>query len=463
MKLLFSPLLLKLPALVGGLVIHWLWPDRRPMAVLLKASLGIGLGLGISSILYFVSLLIAPGRLNMLAAQALLLLILVIAIARRERGSGWLRFSQPSLSRLQWGSLAVLPIAFIFSLLAFANLSAARPQGSFDAWGIWNRTARFIYRDPENWQATFSPNLFWLMHADYPLLVPLNVAWSWDVLGFETNRTPSMQSFMFLFGTLAVLFSATALLRTIAQGSLAALVLAGIPSLFFTGYGQIADVPVAYFVLSAGVCIHAGLALDQPRLLALSGFMAGLAAWTKNEGLAFAPAGLLAIVIADRKNRTAVRAYLAGLVIPAAVVLYFKAFLAPASEFAVGGVTALAAKALDPTRYSIILLALWKQLGTFAGWPVTIFLQLAVYAWLMRRRTPRETVPAARALAALITLQLLGYCAIYLLSPYDLQWHLDTSIGRLVMQLVPALIFLVFSTAAAPEEVFTAQASAPQG
>ncbi len=55
-----------LPAMLsGGLLIHLMWPERDPAALLLKASLGAGLGLGLSSILYFLSLLIAPGKVNL--------------------------------------------------------------------------------------------------------------------------------------------------------------------------------------------------------------------------------------------------------------------------------------------------------------------------------------------------------------------------------------------------------------
>ena len=40
-----------LPILTGGLLIHWIWPDRDGKILIFKAILGIGIGLGIESLL----------------------------------------------------------------------------------------------------------------------------------------------------------------------------------------------------------------------------------------------------------------------------------------------------------------------------------------------------------------------------------------------------------------------------
>ena len=45
-----------------------------------------------------------------------------------------------------------------------------------------------------------------------------------------------------------------------------------------------------------------------------------------------------------------------------------------------------------------------------------------------------------------------GYYAVYVLTPKDLVWHLDTSVTRLWLQLWPSLLFLLFFAAASPPE-----------
>jgi hypothetical protein len=442
------------PVLCGSLLAHLLWPDKRGMALLLKLALGVGAGLGISSIVYFLSLLIAPGRINIPVVLGALLVFLSVITFVRERGRPWDRPALPTFSRLQWALLLVTISALIFSGLIFINLTIARPQGSFDAWGIWNRTARFIYRDPENWRATFSPDLFWLMHADYPLLIPLNVAWGWDAAGGETSRVPSMQSALFLFATIGLMFTSIGRLRSVGQASLASLVLVGAPIFFFTGYGQIADVPVAFYILAASVLIYFYFVFKQPGLLALAGFMAGLAAWTKNEGLLFVAVSPPVLILAGRGERfRPLLVYLAGLAIPLAVVVYFKIALAPANDLFGSGDANLLAKIMDPFRYITILKELQGNLLAFAGWPFSIFIQLAIYAWIVRLHPTIPSVRGVYAVAALIILQLLGYCAVYLLTPHDLVRHLTTSLSRLILQLYPSSIFLFFSLISEPEEI----------
>jgi hypothetical protein len=95
---LASFLLFLVPALIGGLLIHMLWPERKGLVLLLKLSLGVGAGLGISSMLYFLALLIAPGRLNVFAIQAGLLIGSLIVVVAGERGMGWPKPEFPALS-----------------------------------------------------------------------------------------------------------------------------------------------------------------------------------------------------------------------------------------------------------------------------------------------------------------------------------------------------------------------------
>jgi len=43
-----------------------------------------------------------------------------------------------------------------------------------------------------------------------------------------------------------------------------------------------------------------------------------------------------------------------------------------------------------------------------------------------------------------LALTLAGYFAIYLITPYDLYWHLRFSLNRLFLQLWPSAIFIFF-------------------
>ena len=78
-----------LPILTGGLVIHLIWPDRDPKILVFKAFLGIGIGLGIWSLLYFLYLLWFAGRHWFIIIQLIIFILLLVITVWEERKRGW--------------------------------------------------------------------------------------------------------------------------------------------------------------------------------------------------------------------------------------------------------------------------------------------------------------------------------------------------------------------------------------
>ena len=76
---------------------------------------------------------------------------------------------------------------------------------------------------------------------------------------------------------------------------------------------------------------------------------------------------------------------------------------------------------------------------------------------LARRRELRR---AAVALAVAVALAGAGYYVIYVISPYDLEWHLQSSLDRVFMQLWPTLVLALFVIMRSPEEMWAGAASA---
>jgi len=449
-----SSFLIFLPTILSGsLIVHLLWPERRPMALLLKLSLGVGLGMGISSILYFMILVVAPGRVNMLLVTFILFAMLSLAVLVREQGRQWDQPRFPRLSGLQWGLVTAMVVALGFMTLTFFNLILSRPQGAFDAWSIWDRAARFIYRDPQNWHAAFSPELDWLNHPDYPLLVPLNVAWGWEAVGQETQRIPIIQAMFFVLASAALMFASVGLVRTIGQASLSTLVLICTPTFIAVGAGLVSDIPVMYYILASSVLIFLALT-QQPRLWILSGFMAGLAGWAKNEGLLFIVVSMLVLILTRPKGpgRVLTR-YSAGLAVPFAVLLYFKS-IAPANDIFALDAGNQWTRIVDLSRYWLLLKAIGAQALGFGGWSFSILFALAIYALVVRLKPSSHSRLGVLTIAAIIMLQFLGYCAVYVLTPHDLEWHLGTSLGRLILHIFPSALFLYFNTIKDPETIF---------
>jgi hypothetical protein len=149
----------------------------------------------------------------------------------------------------------------------------------------------------------------------------------------------------------------------------------------------------------------------------------------------------------------------AGAVVPLATVLCFKAFLAPRGASWGPLTLSLALNNITkPSRYWRILKALWDesvQLGTGIANPVVCLAAFAICMGVPRERIRQPVVLLSfAALAAIFG----AYCVMYLTTPYDLDWQLGTSAGRVIIQLVPSAIFLTIAVCRTAEETAIAPA-----
>lgn len=435
--------------LLGTISVYLLWPKRVPLSASLLLSIGAGAGMGFSSILYFFSLQILPGQINMPLIHIFFVVFLGFIAYYKYHKTKLNFFTFTTLSWIQLGLLTIFIFTTIASIIVFINYVISRPQGALDAWSVWNRAARFIYRDPENWQATLSPDLPLLRHADYPLLIPLNVAWGWDALGNETLRTPMIQGAIFTFATISLIFGALSLIKTRGQASLAAVVLMTTTSIVPYGTSLIADVPLAYFILVSAVLMYLYTLKGDTSFLALSGFMAGMCGWTKNEGLIFIVAISLSLIIIDsEKLKKNWLYFFAGALLPLLVILYFKS-LAPPNDLILNTTSGLLDRILEPTRYTTIFKSF------FSAFLLPQALVIYIYTLVMGIYPASINRKGISSVTLLLVLQILGYGVIYLLTPYDLDWHLLTSQSRLIFQVTPLAIFIGFCVSMDPETVFS--------
>ncbi len=279
-----------LPILTGGLLVHLLWPDRALKNLILKAFLGIGIGLGITSLSYFLYMSLFAGEHWFVAVQAIGLLILAGANVWQERKHSteampkW-NFTAPS--RLQYVFAGLGGVIFLVSLGSTASYILRRKQGDWDAWMMYNRAARFIYRDQTNWLQSFSRQMDPIFHADYPLFLAMNIASGWDTLGNETPRVPMVQSALFAVACAGLMVSGLAATKTAGQAALGLIIFWGTPAVVNEGARELADLPLAYFFLATGILIYLYILYRKSGLLILAGLTAGLAAWMKNEGSVF--------------------------------------------------------------------------------------------------------------------------------------------------------------------------------
>lgn len=449
-----------IPILNGGMLTHLLWPERSLKALVFKFFLGIGIGLGIWSLLYFLFMLFFPGQGWFFLVQLGIFLGLLIVSVRREAIFGRLPKPQWHPTAIQLVLAGLAAVVFLVSLLSTGSYLLRRKQGDWDAWMMFNRAARFVYRDPTHWLGSFSPAMDPIFHADYPLLLAMDIASGWNTLGGETPHVPMVLDMLFAVGCAGLMTGALALVKSPGQAALGLIILWGTPAVVNEGSRELADLPLAFFILGTGILAYLFTVHRKAGLLVLAGLAAGLAAWTKNEGSVFVLATGLGLAAAwlRRKSWRLLSWPALGLVFPLAIVLYFKLFLAPPSDVLSNGTSQSIQQILDFSRHAEILRYFWQETIRF-GWkiallPFGVIPVLVIYYLLFRTRIDTGRQDAYLSCAVILLLQMLGYYGAYLISPYDLTWHLSYSIQRIFLQVFPLMAFLILAAARGPETLF---------
>jgi len=455
-----SFLVLGLPILTGTLIVHLLWVGKNnPVELTLKLSLGIGLGFGISSLLYFVYLIFLAGKPYFLYVELAILFAVVAAVFLKHKKTTPVPAQGLRVNFLQLALLVVGGIVSILSFIGIVNYSVQRAHGDWDAWMIYNRSARFIYLGQENWRDAFSKDMYVLFHADYPPLLALNIASRWDILGEETTYVPMFQGFLFSLASLGVCFGTLASLKSLGQGGLGLIFLSGVSFFLYEGGRQQADVPLAFYILVSIAFLFFYFREKRPVLIIFAGFAAGLAAWTKNEGILFlcVSTGIMFIAAFWKRSFQELIFYFTGLLLPLILLLYFKLQLTRPNEFLSGENTKIAQYLFDISRHRTILNSFKNILLHNGGWyNIGIFLVLLVYFVLFHSKI-KDNLNMLSISLAIFACQLMGYYVIYLITPNDVIWQLNYSLNRLFVQIYPAIVLVVLITSQSPETIFSSE------
>ena len=455
------------PIFIGYFLVCLIWPERPPWHHTIKLCLAIGVGFGITSCTFFLLALAGVSSTASFALELVVCLALGVTFmfsARRRLPNATDRlFSKHSPAST---SERVLKVAFIcglaLALTAFVLHSMREPHGgdadNWDSWAQWNLRARLIPRLGTRWPAAFffQQSSQYTPHPDYPLLLPLSVARCWVYGGSETTLVPSVLALLFAFAVVGLVYSSLCAARGKTQGYLGALTLLGLPAFVEIGSWQYADLPLTLFILMTLVlfCLHDRSSHGHRGLLFLAGLSTGLATWTKNEGWLFLIAVVVARLFAFRSGgwRLYVRQmfhYSIGLLPVLAVTVFFKLHFAAANDLVSSmGLRLTLRHLLDPSRYLLIIRISTEQVLNSTGWVASLW-ALVPYALLFGLSRKEEDKPGVTTLAVSSAVLLASYFFVYVVTPLDLNWHLRTSVLRLLLHLWPSLVltcFLVINT-----------------
>ena len=441
-----------LPALLLPLVAAWVLLGATPLGVVvqrrpvLRVGLAVSVGLGLSALLTSWWLLFGAALdARFLLVDTLLWAAVIVMgwrASRAERPTP--RASSPQLPAWHLTDLAARIAFVLVALMAVVAIVAqyrAYPLGQWDAWAIWNEKARFLIRGGDDWTGLLTVGF---SNPSHPWLVSASVARLWAYAGAELTILPTLVGSVAGGAVVCVVMGALDVRRT--RAFVAGAVLLA-PAVFVHQFAmQQADIPLALFVVAALSMLltePSGEWTDTQRASALFllGLLTGLAAWTKNEGLALLVAGGVSgwWFLARHGRYAQVGWWVAGAAPGVLTVLWFTQVVAQtpppylADTQTLGSVLS---QILSPERHLIVaqhIGPLWIDWGgPWSAGALPVVMVSAIAAAAAR--------PALRGPVAAVALLATAYYLVYLLSQLDIAVLVTDTFPRLTSQVWPMLV-----------------------
>jgi hypothetical protein len=437
---------------------------------LVEFSLGVLFGPGLASVLCFALVGVgAATQTGILAALAALLAASAVAWWKLTPG---VESSASGAKTFPWAWALWICVAagFVLFFLDFQAASSANPNGEWDAMSIWNLRARYLTAGTGFWQRAVSADIGGHMigsaHPGYPLFLSGFIALQWISEGIATGAAdqlvPIVVSFAIAVAAFVLLGSSLASRKSVMLGLLAWALLLASEVFASQTSAQYSDLLQGLAFLSALVLLDAADRDESsPRLLIAAGLAIGLACWIKNEGLPFT---IAALAVAAWRFRARGLLWLALGAAPGMLsTAILKMFVAHGREAIFPSTMGEAlTKIAGAGRWWQAALGFGKAVfdaGSLWAHPVVL---AAVLAFALRFVPKPERVGRLWLWIPVAVTAAAEY-GLYLITTADLDWHISTSVSRLVAQLWPALIWLFFLMLRPPEEYVKVEAPVVSG
>lgn len=403
---------------------------------LLKISLSFATGIIINSVLTFaVICLRLPKQEIILPIVELILILYLIFIAKKRK-------ILLSNEKVRENTLLKIfhSITFVCCLILLLLHFYKDLYGSWDGIFIWNLHSKFLYtlyQSGESFKILFNPAINW-SHIDYPMLLP---CFNYRLHLFSNSYNfinPIVTGIIFYISVVFALAGGIKLLTNTRNGLIAGMILMTIPVFLYESGAQCADVPLSFFILLTFIMLFLYEKFQNKNYLLFTGLFAAASAFTKNEGILF----LLVfsfLYFYTNKNHDK-KPYLNGILIPALCVLYSKIFLSSQNDiFYQMTIGDILSRLTDFSRYKTVFLYYFTNIIKNIPWIVCL---LSAYFTGTRTKYSKNTNKIMLILCLLIIF--IAYTMVYLITPRDLSWHLETSSFRLIVQYISLVIFFVF-------------------
>jgi hypothetical protein len=371
--------------------------------------------------------------------SALVIGVAVVALAVRRVGIP----SRPPLPRIGRPSAdalagaAVTVVALVLLGYAFRTFMM-RPLVEFDAWAIWAAKARLLYQDAAAAPGVLRTGVYG--QAPYPLALPTLQALGFGAMGRFDGTLIGAQFAGLAFGFVAALWSLLDRRARPIAIALAATSIVAAPQILYQLLTHYADVPLGLFV-GLGVAAAAAWCArpdDDAWLLVCAVAFLAMAGLTKSEGVLFAVAAALALLVAQAGTgwRGRLRPALIAVAALAAILapwrIYCSAYGLSTSDYDLANVANVRYLRDHTNRLGPTVRELWHQLQNAHSWG---FLVAAIGVGVVTGAVGRRWRPTAFA-AMWLALASGGLVLVYWVSTLPTSSNLTNSSFRTIVSLL---------------------------
>ncbi|MBI1912921.1 MAG: hypothetical protein HYS21_13090 [Deltaproteobacteria bacterium] len=304
---------LAVPTVCGFVTASYLLAVQRA-GIFFRLFLGFGLGMGFMAMgSFFLNLAgVQFSFIVMCLAQVIIASPFLVLLLRR-RG---MNDDSPQLSsqnkesgilKTVFAAVLIFAIAIKVCFVLYSGL--ARPIYSHDAWSNWSAGAKLFYYNNGLLLDNASEFFFgrgYRMYMGHPLITPLAQTYLSAAIGdFNEALVKAWAPFYFI-STLGIFYFALRKETMWLTALVFTFFLSAAPLFSYHALDAYADLPLAFYVLAGSVLMWEFMERGgKPGVLALSGLLFAMGAFTKNEGIpymAFAGSSLLVFCIVNKKG-----------------------------------------------------------------------------------------------------------------------------------------------------------------
>ena len=321
-----------------------------------------------------------------------------------------------------------------------------KPIESYDAVAIYAIKSKIFFLAKSIPQGYFAGLGSIFPHPDYPLNIPLFQSFIYLALSSLNDQLVKVIFPLYFLAILVLLYYAIRRFASPAYALLFTFVLAGIPQ--FNAYAANAylDLPLAFYCFAAALFLFRWFKdCRDTRFLVISAVMAGLAGWTKNEGLLYCAVYLILILVFFILNikkvtlkeiRTlALYAVIISLIL--APWIYIKKIYGLVNT----DVGEISLNPLGLLRQSDKMLPIFYefQRQVFGPKKWNIFWIAALAAFILNFKNCFTGIQ--KYITIFLALTVSGYIFIYLISPIDITFFLKKTWSRFLVHFTPIAVY----------------------